>query len=78
MNDIENDDVCIFGYLASDPGLMVDEIEKRMEIKSSEVIFKNISENDLKTAIEMFLYLNICPSGKSRKFFKKYLKQINL
>ena len=78
MNDIENEDVCIFGYLASDPGLMVDEIEKRMEIKSSEVIFKNISENDLKTAIEMFLYLNICPYGKSRKFFKKYLKQINL
>ena len=40
----------------------VDAVESILKIQSSELRFNNISMEDLKSAAEMFIYLNICPS----------------
>ena len=48
-------------------------VEKELKIKPSEVTFKNMTRDDLKTAAEMFVYLNSCPgSGALKLWFKSW------
>ena len=42
-------------------------LEDHLSVKSSEVRFENIAAENLKTAAEMFMYLNTCPGNDSLK-----------
>ena len=41
----------------------VPEIERQLKMKSSDIIYKNISTENLKTAAEMYIYLITCPGN---------------
>ena len=42
-------------------------LEDHLSVQSSEVRFENIAAENLKTAAEMFMYLNTCPGNDSLK-----------
>ena len=42
-------------------------LEDHLSVKSSEVRFENIAAENLKSAAEMFMYLNTCPGNDSLK-----------
>ena len=45
-------------------------VEKYFKINSSEVLFKNMTKENLITAAEMFIYLNTCPfDGDLQRWF---------
>ena len=44
---------------------LVTAVEKDLKVKSSELTFKNMTTENLKTAAEMFIYLNTCPYGRN-------------
>ena len=50
---------------------LVLEVEQELGFKSSELRFKNITEANLKTAAEIFIFLSICP-GEYKKFMELY------
>ena len=52
-------------YLPENKLSQVIAVEQKLHIKSLEQTLKNISAESLKTAAEMFLYLNICPDQMS-------------
>ena len=41
---------------------LVKEVEKKLEVESSDLIFDTINNKELKVAAEMFIYLNTCPA----------------
>ena len=41
--------------------LQVKKVEEKLQQESSDQIIKNMTSEDLKTAAEMFIYLNMCP-----------------
>ena len=43
----------------------VEAVEHKLKIESSEQIYNTLSNEELKTAAEMFLYLNSCPPDSS-------------
>ena len=43
-------------------------LEQKLNINSSEVRFQNITLDELKSAAEMFIYLNICPGSLKPEF----------
>ena len=38
------------------------EVEKKLEVESSDLIFDTINNKELKVAAEMFIYMNTCPA----------------
>ena len=46
--------------------------EKKLGIVSSEQLFKNMTEEDLRTATEMFIYLNMCPKVTLMDWFQSW------
>ena len=54
--------------------LQVKKVEEKLQQESSDQIMKNFTSEDLKTAAEMFIYLNMCP-GTTKPWigFYKYL-----
>ena len=50
-------------------------VEKELEIQSSEITFENMTKSNLKAAAEMYVFLNTCPPTDELKFwFKSWLK----
>ena len=43
--------------------LQVKKVEEKLQQESSDQIMKNLTSEDLKTAAEMFIYLNMCPGA---------------
>ena len=63
------------GLYVTDSIYVVKDVENKLEIQSTEEIYENMTESDLKTAAEMFVYLNTCPHTDESKFwFKSWLK----
>ena len=50
----------------------VEAVERKLKIQSSEVRLDNILMEDFKSAAEMFIYLNICPSYDWYKWFNSW------
>ena len=48
--------------------VQVREFEQKLNINSSEVRFQNITLDELKSAAEMFIYLNLCPGSLKPEF----------
>ena len=47
-------------------------VEQKLDIESSEKINETLTKEELKTAAEMFLYLNICPSSMFKSWILFY------
>ena len=64
---------CMDDGLYSDKKIQLDKLEDAMGIVSSEIRFENITEDALKNAAEMFLYLNTCPTSNAwKKWFSSW------
>ena len=48
-------------YIPSDKMSNVREVEKQLQVNSSDLINENMTRSQMKIAAEMFLYLNTCP-----------------
>ena len=48
---------------------------KRLNVRVSDIIIKNVEEEIFKSAIEMFLYLNHCNDGVETKLFYNLFKE---
>ena len=55
----------------------VKKLQEKLNINSSEVRFQNITLDELKSAAEMFIYLNLCPGTLKAEFefFDEYFKK---
>ena len=57
-------------------------VEDKLNVSGSDEIFENVSEETLKVAGEMFLYLNSCPKNimksEIRKSFEDYISNENV
>ena len=63
------------GLYVTDSIHVVKDVENKLEIQSTEEIFENMTESELRAAAEMFIYLNTCPYTDESKFwFKSWLK----
>ena len=56
-------------YKESDIALQIEMVENKLSIKSSDIIFENITSRHLETAAEMFIYLCVCPNYILWKFW---------
>ena len=52
--------ICSQGFYEEDMELNIRTLEQALQLKSSEVIWKNMTHADLDTAANIFLYLNSC------------------
>ena len=61
-----------FLYDNSEPGLL-ERLERKLKVNSSNLRFENITAADLKTAAEMFVYLFMCPGDvEALKWFNAW------
>ena len=63
---------CGFGFEQKDFLIKVtEELEKMLQIKSSETVYTNVTDETLKNAAKVFLYLSFCP-GKDLLSWKEF------
>ena len=73
---ISIDETCIEQSLYRDRSSQVDRIEAILQVKSTDQILENMTSENLKDAVEMFLYLNACPFSIQQKSWFVFYKDI--
>ena len=58
----------LFSDKGNDTVMQVLKVEKYLKMKSTSQIFENMTNETMKVAAQMFIYLNICPFGSKAEF----------
>ena len=73
-------DLRCYRYMLDDDVMMsqVKAVEEMMQIESSEIIDESLTNEQLKTAAQMFLFLNTCPNTRWFKSWFSFYKDLFL
>ena len=72
------DQTCDYTYMLPYMLFQVKAVEQKLQIESSEQIDESLTIGELKTAAEMFLYLNTCPDSSWFKSWYSFYKDLFL